>query len=877
MRRRKRLLQDLDRDIGEHIERETADNIERGMAPEEARYAALRKFGNMARAKEDTRAVWRWLWIEQFLQDVRYGARILRKAPGFTLVAVCTLALGIGASITIFSWVRGVLLNPLPGTSDPQRVVALETTTPDGGWKDTSYLDFRDLRSNCKLVESMSVVKPLPLAIGNETNSERVWGEAVSGNLLELLRVRPELGRFFTSIEVDHQQNAHPLVIISHAFWSSRYHADPRALGATLRINRLPYTVIGVTPEAFHGATPGVTFDLWVPATMFGQLTSTGDSALVDRKWRTFGVLARLAPGVSIEQARAEVESHARDMARENADTNEGMSATLLPLWKSHGGIQESLAGPLSILMAACGVLLLIVSANVANLLLARATTRQKEFSIRRSLGAPRWRLIRQVLTESSLIAAMGTVAGLAAANWLRGSLGWLLPRSSAPTLAQAPIDVEVVLFAIALAFGVALLAGITPALQSGGENIESMLKQGGRSGTSAHSRRLRGFIVTSEIALATLALIGAGLCVKSFRRVSAIGPGFDPEHVAIAQLGLSAAGYNAQQADAFCRRLRQQLERQPGITAVSYDDYVPLSVSAGSWEDLQIQGYISRPSENMKVYRSLVSPGYFSLIRIPLLEGRDFDMRDDMASQPVMIVNQEFVRRFIPNGVAIGRQVRGWGRWFTIIGVAQDSKIYRLTEVRTPYFYVSIRQIYRPEMGLVFYIRTTGSIETGIETLRREAQAADPSIPVFDAISLTDIISSSLFIQKISASLLSVLGGIALLLASSGLGGVIGYSVAQRTNEIGIRMALGAGRMSVFRTVLGEGASLAALGIAIGSTAALGVTRLMASVLYGVRAADPLTFGGVSLLLLVVTLVACYVPARRAMRVDPIVALRYE
>jgi predicted permease len=876
-RGKKQRLGELDEEIESHVQMAIRDRIERGESPANAAANARRDFGNAGVVREVTRDAWGSRWPEQLLQDVRFGLRMLRKSPGFTAIAVLTLAVGIGANTTIFSWVRSVLLNPLPGAGDAERVVALETLTSDGNWVPTSYLDFRDLRDNSKLVESMSVAKPVALAVGNDSSVENVWGEVVSGNFFDLLRVRPERGRFFSSAEVDHEQNAHPLAIISHSFWTSHYHADPRVIGTTVRINHFPYTIIGVAPEAFPGSMPGFSFDLWAPATMYGQLSSTGDSTLKDRKWRTFRVLARLAPGASIEEARAEVQSVANRMARVDADTNEGMSATLLPIWKSHYGIQDSLLGPLSILMAACGVLLLIVCANVANLLLARATTRRKEFSVRLALGAPRSRLIRQVLTESLLIGIAGLFAGLAIAYWLGGSLGYLLPRSSSPSLARAPIDIGVLLFTIGLAFAVALLAGAAPAFQAAKSNVSDSLKEGGRTGSSARSVRLRGLFVISEMALAVVALIGAGLFVKSYRHVSEIHPGFDPQHVAIAQLNLSAASYDAEQADSFCSRLREELERQPGVTAVSYADYVPLSVEGGSWEDLQIQGYVSPPSENMKIYRTLASPGYFDLLKIPVVEGRDFNTKDDMSAPPVMIVNQEFVRRFVPHGTPTGRRVRGWGKWFTIVGVVQDSKIYRLTEPPTPYFYVPMRQIYRPEMGLVFYARTSGSIDGAVKALRREAQAVDPAVPLFNATSLNDSIAASLFTQRISANLLSVLGGVALLLAAIGLYGVMGYSVAQRTNEIGIRMALGAQRGDVQRLVLGNGARLAGVGVIGGVVAAIPLTRLLSSLLFGVSPTDPSTFGEVAILLTAVALLACYIPARRAMRVDPMVALRYE
>jgi len=865
----------MDQEMRFHMEAYSADLVKSGVDPEEAERRARIEFGGIEVAQEQCRQSRGLRIFDELYQDFSFAGRMLRKNPGFTAVAILTLTIGIGASTTVYSWIRAVLLNPLPGVGSPERVVTMETLTADGNWKPTSYLDFRDLRKNCKLVESMSATKPMPLAVGDDGTIERVWSEAVSGNFFDMLRVSPEFGRFFSSEEVDYEQNAHALVVISHSFWASHYHSDPNIIGSTIRINHFPYTVVGVAPKTFRGSMAGLTLDMWVPVSMFGQLTSTGDSALVDRKWRTFRVLARLAPGVTLEQARAEVQSRADDLARENADTNQGLTATLLPMWKSHYGIQDSLLAPLTILMAASGVVLLLVCANLANLLLARSISRRSEFSIRLALGASRSRLIRQVLTESSVIAVAGSIAGLAAAYWLSGSLEWILPKSSTPGMTTAPIDAEVLLFAIGLSLVVTVLAGITPALHAASGSVNGMLKETNRVVSSIESGRLRQLFVVSEIALALVALIGAGLLVTSFRHVSEIKPGFDPEHVAMAKLDLSAANYNAQQADSFYRRLSTKLEQQPGITNVGYSDYVPLSVSAGSWEDLEIQGYVPSPNEDMKIYRSLISPGYFDLMKIPILEGRDFNLHDDVNNSPVMIVNQEFVRRFVSDQNAVGRRVQGWGKWFTIVGVVQDSKVYRLTETRTSYFYVPIHQIFRPEMGLAFFVRTSGSVDDAITTLRREARAADTSVPVFETSSMNDTITTSLFVQKISASLLSVLGLVALLLASIGLYGVMSYSVAQRTNEIGIRMALGAQRKNVFGLVLSQGARLTALGIGIGIMVALAITRLLADFLWGVQATDPATFAGVSALLIFVALLATSIPAYRAIRMDPVRALR--
>jgi len=754
----------------------------------------------------------------------------------------------------------------------------MESLAPSGEWVPTSYLDFRDFRDHLKLVESMSVAQPMTLAVGNDVRVERVWGETVSGNFFDVLRVQPDIGRFFSGVERDDAQNAHPVAVISHSFWHSHYNESASAIGAVLRVNRTPYTIIGVAPKEFHGSMAGLSFDLWVPATMYGQLTATGTWMLEDRKNRMFRVLARLAPGATLGQARSELASLAGFMAKANADTNEGMSATLLPVWKSHYGIQGSLLAPLTVLFGASGVVLLIVCANIANLLLVRAADRSKEFGIRVALGASPIRLVRQLSTEVLMLAVLGSAAGLLIASWLSGSLRWLLPLTEAPRLQSGGLDSGVLLFTAALAVAIAALASIGPALHATRDNVTETLKAGGRNGTSGtQSNRLRSLLATCEVALAVTALIGAGLFVKSFYRVKSIQPGFDPNQVAIARFNLSAVNFDAQQADAFCKHLRERLERQPGVTAVTYADYVPLSLGEGSWEDLQVEGYVPGPSENMKIYRNLVAPGYFTLMKIPLIEGRDFTMQDDSSHPPVMIVTREFVRRFIPSSSVLNRKVYGWGKWFTIVGVVKDSKIHRLTENTRPYFYVPIRQIYRPEMDLAFYVRTLGSVNEAMQSIRRESQGVDAMVPASGVMPLNEWIAGSLFGQRIAASLLSVLAAIAFVLASIGLYGVVAYTVAQRKQEFGIRLSLGAQPRDVLRLIVKQGLRFALAGTAMGVGLTLLLARSLKDFLVNMSADDPLIFTGTAVFVIVLALTAAAIPARRAMRVDPMVALKYE
>jgi predicted permease len=816
--------------------------------------------------------------MSDIFKEIRTAARTIRNAPTVAIVAILTIAVGIGANTTIFSWMRSLLLNPLPGASEPERVVALENTAPNGDPITTSYLDFRDFRDNLKLVKYVSAYRAYVFSVGEAPTTERVWGEVASGGIFDMLGIRPEAGRFFSAEERDDAQNAHAVVVISHGYWRSHYHSDPEAIGSILRINRTPFTIIGVAPEAFHGTHAGLDYSFWVPLTMYGQLTHTGTWMLEDRNTRNFMLMARLAPGASIEQARAEIQALAGRMAIADADSNQGIGAAVLPVWQSHFGTQSILLTPVTILSAAGFVVLLIVCANLANLLLVRAIGRMKEFSIRLALGAKPRQVGVQLFTETLLMALAGSAGGLILAYWLGDALRWLLPAVARPVMLAAPLDGQVFAFTAALAVLVAGLASLVPALHAARANVNEALKQSGRSGSaSAHSNRLRGLLVVSEMALAVVALVGAGLFQKSLESARAVDPGFSPDGVALAQFDFSTTGYDAQQVDNFCRRLKSNLERLPGVTAVSYDDSVPLGFHGGNWETLEVEGYVPGRNENMKIYRDLISPGYFDSMKIPLLEGRDFDWRDESKSQKVMIVNQEFVRRFLPNRVVLGAKVHGWGQWFTIVGVARDSKYHRVTESPQPYFYIPIRQVFRPEYGLTLHVRTSGSVPEAIQSLRTETAAIDPGLTIFDAQAMTEYIAASLFGAKIAATLLSVLSGVGLLLAAMGLYGVLAYSVAQRTQEIGLRMALGAGPMEVLRLVLKHGLQLTVVGVAVGTVSALALGRFLASLLYAVKPADPLTFVGVWLVLTVIALLACAIPVRRATRIDPMVALRYE
>ena len=812
------------------------------------------------------------------LQDLRYGIRILLKSPWLTLVTVFTLAIGIGASTAVFSWIDLVLVRPLAGVSGDRELVAFETTTPNGEFVTTSYADYRDYRDNLKLLSGLTVSQPRAFSIGEEDRAELVWGELVAGNYFAVLGVRPMLGRTFLPEEYGDKEGAYPVVVISERLWQRRFLGDSTVIGKTIRVNKQQLTIIGVVPSSFRGSIPGLAFQIWAPATMGNALNLMPDWMMKDRQTRSFISVARLKPEVTPARARSEIKSIAQELQRQFPNTNKGIGATVMPIYQAHFGAQSLLLAPLKILMAVCMLVLLIACANVTNLLLARSASRRKEFSVRLSLGAKRGRLLLQLFTETLLLAALSSAVGIPLAWWMSRSLGLLLPGGVLPVVMDSKMNVDILTFSVLLCVLACLLAGVAPALQAVKVDVNESLKEGGRSGTAGKgAQRIRGMLVVSEVALALVALIGAGLFARSFQKARELHPGFEPKGVLVSQLYLSAAGYSVPERIQFCRTLRERMESQPGVTNVSYADIAPLGFSPGPWEDLQIQGYVPRPAENMKIYRNVVAPGYFSLLEIPLLEGRDFTERDDYESLRVMIVSETFARRFLPGRDPIGYQVHGWGTWFKIVGLAKDSKYHVPNEAPIPYFYVPFRQVYRADLAISFYVRTVGDLNQALAMLRRQAREIDPNVGVFDAMPMTEFVAASLFTQRVAAALLSALGFVALLLAGVGLYSVISYSISQRTQEIGLRMALGASPWKVLSLVLRQGMRLTAIGIVAGAVTALAVTRLAAGLLVGVSATDPAVFGNAALFLALVALLASYVPARRATHIDPNVALRAE
>ena len=809
---------------------------------------------------------------------LKYSVRSLLNTPWLTAVVVITLALGIAANTAVFSWTRGVLLHPLRGVADAQRLVSLETVRVNGDYGDSSYPDFLDYRDSSRSLAGAIAFHEQSLILENENQVERVWAEFVSGNFFDVLGVRPAAGRFFDTEEQADAAGKHPVAVISDRFWRRHFDSDPQVVGKTIRVSRQELTVIGVAPREFSGTTVGYSFDLWVPLAMEPLLRGTGNWADF-RAGRVFRVLARLKTGVSLPEARAEMQTIARRLAQSYPTSNTGIGATLVPIDQASYGVQSLIGKLLVTLLGAGAVLLLIVCANVANLMLVRAATRQKEFSIRLGLGASRLRVIGQLLLESLLMTGLGGLAGVLLAGQMASWLPFFVPTTHLPVALDFPPDSAVLLFTLVISVLVGLLSGLAPALHTIRDSQLSGLKDSGRGATGgARSHRLQGMLVVSEVALALVVLISASLFFESFRNAKRIDPGFDPSHVLLGALNISKEQeYSTERFTLFTRHVRDRIETLPGVRAVSFASGVPSAFEQGPSAEVQVDGYVPRRGEDMRVSWNPIGSSYFDVMRIPLIEGRDFTERDDSQSPTVVIVNETFARRFFQGQEPVGRQLHIGGSDFTVVGVVKDIKYRSLAETPQPYFYLSMHQARERFTGFGLYVRTGGPPLQLLPELRRELRSVDPRWHLIEVFALSDVVGTFWFGQKIAAVLLGVLGTLALLLAALGLFSVMAYTVSQRTKEIGIRMALGAQMSDVLRPVLGRALRLALVGVGIGLALSFALTRLVASQLLGVSATDPLTFVGVAGLLCVVALAASFVPARRAALVDPLVALRAE
>jgi len=875
--RRSKLEHDLDDELRFHLEMKIEENIASGMSPDEARYAALRAFGNPGLKREETRDMWGWIMLEHLIQDVRYGLRSMRRSPGFTAVAVLTLALGIGANTALFSVVNGVLLNPLPYWQ-PDRLVALYSKDHDFTYSSISYPNFLDWVRGNRSFSSLAAFLGVDFNLTGAGEPERVPAKMVSASFFPLLGVKPTIGRVF--LPEEDQLGARPIVLISGGLWKRRFGSSPAAVGKTLTLNGTAYAVVGVIPEDFrYGGGNSHRSDVYVP---IGQWD---DPTFRDRRTGMIDAVGRLKPRVTFEQAKADMDALGRHLAEVYPEADKDTGITLVPLKQNMvGDIQPYLL----VLLAAVGFVLLIACVNVANLLLVRSTARIHEFAIRAALGASRSRVARELLTESTLLAIAGGGLGLLIASWgLRAALQ-VLPKAL-PRAEGVHLDGHVLLFTLAASLLAVILFGLAPAVSTSRIYVYETLKEGGRRLSGVRHRAQRVF-VTIEMALALVLLAGAGLMMRSLVRLWNVDPGFDSHHVLTFTSSFptikSPAAIRAQ-----WRAMQDHLEAIPGVDSASLTvSSLPMRGESDLPFWLAGQPKPSTEAEMKSALVYLVQPNYLRVLRTSLERGRFLAPQDDDHSPVVVVIDQRFRELYFGHQDPIGRHVHFDILNVTaeIVGVVAHLKQWGLDEDTTTLIqaqcYFNMTQIPEPFLSLLstntntgVVVRTKGSPLAQVGSIRHALEQINSQLVMYDVETMDKIILDSLAARRFSMILLGVFAALALVMSCVGIYGVISYVAAQRTHEIGIRMALGAEWRDVLKMVLSEGARMVFLGVVIGLLAALGVTRLMASLLFGVSARDPLTLTGVAALLILIALAACYIPARRATKIDPMVALRCE
>jgi predicted permease len=793
---------------------------------------------------------------------------MMRGHPGLTLTVVLSIGLGIGVNTTVFTWMEALVLNPTPLVRDADRLVAVNTAKPDGTGVEAdpfsyqTYLDWRDSARSFDGLIAHTIIR-LNLRLGDEVQGRPVWGEIVSGNYFEAA-----LGRTFTP---DEERSAARVAVLSDRLWRSRFGGDPSVVGRRVLLNGADVTVVGVAPQGFHGVLASYDFDVWVPVTLQPVLQN-GNNRLVDRNNRFLQGTARLKPGVTLAQADAELRALAQGVSEAHGEAPVTAAAVRL--------MRERFSGvtfyPLfSGLLGVTALVLLIACANVANLLLSRASARQKEIAVRLALGAGRWRIVRQLLTENVMLSLLGGVAGLLFAFWAKDFLMVFMPPTPQPSLWAVAMDWRTVLYAFLVTLAAVLLFGLTPALRASRQDPGEVLKSEGRGASASHSR-LRGALVVVQVTFSVVALACAGLFLRGLQRAQKIEPGFaDPAHLLLVTTDFNAAGLKPEEASAVSDRLLERVRQLPGVTAAGYSTMVPLGFGGHAYANTKVEGYVPAPGEELSDERVIVGDGYFETMGIPILRGRAVTTEDRAGGLRVAVVNEAFARRYFPGQDPVGRRVDQGQGWATIVGVAKDGKYRELDEPPTPLVYYALRQWYASYVTL--HVRTAGRPRALAETVRGSFAAADANLPFLDPRTMAEHMGAATFRQFFGASMLSGFGALALLLVAVGLYGVLSYAVAQRTRELAIRAALGASPKDMTRLVLKQGLTLTGVGLVLGTGLALAAGRLLQSWLLGASAADPLTFVGIPLLLVAVALLACLVPARRATRVDPMVALRYE
>ena len=803
--------------------------------------------------------------MQTLWQDLRYGIRTLLAKPGFALVAIVTLALGIGATSTIFSFVNGILLRPLP-YENSERLVLLDEAAPKRGIPSmgVSFPNFVDWREQNGVFAGVAAYDDRSFALTGGGEPEQLSGGIVSHNIFVILGVAPMLGRKFRPEEDGPDQS--DVVILSHGLWERRFGADSGIIGQSIIVNNRARVVVGVMPLGFKFPE---TAELWIPLTPEVRNWTRNDHGI--------SAVGRLKPGVTLEQAQADINAVARRIEELHPVTNEGMGVSLIPL---RDGLVGDFRKALLLLLGVVGLVLAVACANVANLLLARASARQREIAVRAALGASRWRVFRQLLTESFLLGVTGGALGLVLALWGLDLLLAAIP-VDLPFWMKFNLDWRVLGFAAGTALLTSLFFGVAPALQAARIDLNETLKEGGRGGAGASRHRLRRALVIAEVALSLILLIGAGLMTRSFLRLQQVNPGLNAENVLTLRVSLPSAKYDApEKRQDFFKQLLERTRALPGVQAAGAISNLPLG-GGSLGRSLTVEDYpVLSVGQTPLVNNCVITPNYFGAIGITLLTGRDFTNADARDAAKVTIIDERLAREYWPNESPLGKRIR-FGPpednepWHTIVGVVGEVKHESLNLTRRKSVYLPHAQISIGGMALA--VRTRAYPESLAAAIRDQVKELDPNQPVTAVRTMSEVISRSVWQPRLYAILFGVFAAVALLLASVGIYGVMSYTVAQRTHEIGIRMALGAGRGDVLRLVITQGMWLVLVGVGIGVLASLALTRLMQSLLFGVGATDPVTFAGVTVLLAAAALIACYVPARRATKVDPMIALRYE
>ncbi|MBO0725245.1 MAG: ABC transporter permease, partial [Blastocatellia bacterium] len=848
--------------------------IAQGAGPEEARRRARLALGGPEQVKEQCRDTRGIRWLEDLLQDLRYGMRMLLKNPGFTMIATITLALGIGANTTIFSFINGLALRPIAGVKEPGRLVAVYTSDRSSGqlYSESSYPDYVDFRDQADAFSGLAAYSETTLTLTGADEAERLNGAHVTGNYFETLGVEARAGR--TLRADDSTPGATPVAVISHGLWRRRFGSEASAIGRTITLDRRVYTVVGIAPESFRGLRLGAPPEFWLPMTTENVSAHRGD--------RILNIVGRLKAGVSLKRAQSQITTIGAQLARAYPKTNLGtLAAPDKP--RPMTVVGESLIPPeglqyawtaFGLLLAVVGLVLLIACANVATLLLSRASTRRREIAVRLAIGASRWRLVRQLLTESLLLALLGGAGGLILAFWCSG----LLPAFFSPNEVgglDVSLDWRVLVFTLAASLLTGALFGLAPALESSRPDLVTALKEGAEIHGWRRRITLRQALVVTQVALSLTLLIGAGLFLQSLSHALRFDPGFAPQNLLLASLETRGATMSKEQGQAFYRQVLERIGSLPGAQSATLAKIVPIG-GGGQRSGVHIEGYEPQSNEDLELNCNVVGLNYFNTMGIPLTNGRDFNAMDGEGSPGVVIVNEELARRYFPGQTPIGKRLRfGSGPYREIVGVARSAKYRQLREAPLPFIYIPLGQEYTG--GVALLVRAVGDLASLAPAVRREIRGLNSDVPFFAVRTMSEQIGEALAVDRMIAALLGAFGGIALLLAVVSIYSVVSCAVAQRVREIGVRVALGARGADVLKLMIGQGMKLVMIGVAFGLAMSFALTRLTSSLLFEVSATDPATFTGVAALLTTAALAACYIPARRAMKVDPMIALRCE